>query len=228
MNRLLVAALAFAGITMAQPVPAGWKVMKSQKGTCQISVPNNWTFDTDLGNALDPQKLYTAMILHAVDAKMDAEAYRLVGYNPIKVFENSSKRVILEDKVRSFSRMPPPEDGRPGSTVDQGRLPGNGDIQGRRIGRTCQADRADGFDIALIRRYSRRPNRSAGGYAQTSRWRRSSRWASGMARTSSNPGLHAGYVTRPADHERDGRVVDRAGQAGVGLALTSMRRNSSS
>jgi hypothetical protein len=107
MNRLLVAALAFAGITMAQPAPAGWKVMKSEKGTCQISVPNNWTFDTDLGNALDPRKLYTAMILHGVAAKMDAEAYRLVAYHPIKIFENSSKRVILEDKVSSFGRMPP-------------------------------------------------------------------------------------------------------------------------
>ncbi|MCE5308347.1 MAG: hypothetical protein LLG20_11970 [Acidobacteriales bacterium] len=107
MNRLLLAALAFAGITMAQQAPAGWKVMKSEKGTCQINVPNDWTFDTAPLSALDPKKLFTAMILHEVDAKMDPEAYRLAAYHPIKIFENTSKRLILEDRVNSFGPMPP-------------------------------------------------------------------------------------------------------------------------
>ena len=98
MSKSFIAALAWAGLAMAQQVPSGWKAVKSEKGTCQVSVPADWTVD-DFRMAKDPKKVFSLMILHAQDAKMDPPEYRLVAYSPIKVFENTSKRVVLEDKT---------------------------------------------------------------------------------------------------------------------------------
>jgi hypothetical protein len=102
MTRLTVAMLIFMGMSVAQPVPAGWKVMKSEKGTCQVAVPGGWAVDNEFNTAQDPKKLVSATIVHERDATMgpsESDAMRIVAYTPIKVFENTSKRVFLEDKV---------------------------------------------------------------------------------------------------------------------------------
>ena len=111
MTRLTAAVLIFMGVAVAQQVPAGWKVMKSERGTCQVAVPSDWAVDNDFSTANDPKKLVSVTILHEQDAKMgpsESDAMRIAAYTPIKVFENTSKRVFLEDKVSAFGPSGPP------------------------------------------------------------------------------------------------------------------------
>jgi hypothetical protein len=50
---LCAAALGFASLAVASTVPAGWKVVKDHKGTCQYAVPPDWKTGT-FGDATSP------------------------------------------------------------------------------------------------------------------------------------------------------------------------------
>lgn len=102
MTRLMTVLIAFSGMAVAQQAPAGWKVMKSEKASCQVAVPGDWAIDNAFQTASSPNKLLSVSILHEKDVDTGpsvSDDLRIAAYSPVKVFENTSKRVFLEDKA---------------------------------------------------------------------------------------------------------------------------------
>jgi hypothetical protein len=107
----MMATIAAAVLTMliatgAQAPVAGGQVYKSEKGTCQVTLPADWKID-DFG-AKDPKKTLTVTVLHEQDFKVEkADEMTLKGVlGAEKVFENSAQRIFVESKTQAFGPEP--------------------------------------------------------------------------------------------------------------------------
>ncbi len=85
----LVLAARFAGAV----TPAPWHVVKDRKGSCQISVPADWTGDVSVANAPD-KKAYAA--LHASRPTQTFDQVKATAQQvmkPTKTFQNDATRI---------------------------------------------------------------------------------------------------------------------------------------
>jgi hypothetical protein len=99
----LLAMLFAAG---AQAQTSAGQVYKSDKGTCQVTLPADWKVgDFD---ATDPKRTLSVTVLHPQDAKVEkADEMFLKGvYEAEKVFENSAQRIFVESKTQAFGPEP--------------------------------------------------------------------------------------------------------------------------
>jgi hypothetical protein len=70
MIRLTRVVLVLSGMAVAQQAPTNWKALKSEKATCQVAVPAEWTADKGSPTALSSNKLVSVSIFREQDAKM--------------------------------------------------------------------------------------------------------------------------------------------------------------
>lgn len=83
------------------------KVYKSEKGTCEVTLPADWAID-DFA-ATDPGKTLTVMVFHEWDAKVEKldDSVMKMAHHPSRVFENSGQRLFVESEVPAFGPEPP-------------------------------------------------------------------------------------------------------------------------
>jgi hypothetical protein len=109
--------LMVSGMAAAQTVPAGWKILKDEKGLCQIAVPPDW-----IPNPRSPGVASLKNTQNEVDVNSDTDTTVPLApsiqkmLHVIKMFENTSQRVFYSfDRGRNsqqFSERVP----RPGGT----------------------------------------------------------------------------------------------------------------
>ena len=106
MEMFAAAVLAAMSVAGAQAPAGGGQVYKSEKGTCQVTVPADWKIDDF--SAKDPKKTLTVTVFHEQDAKVEkADEMFLKGvYQAEKVFENSAQRIFVESKTQAFGPEP--------------------------------------------------------------------------------------------------------------------------
>jgi hypothetical protein len=106
MATLAAAVLAMLIATAAQAPAGDGQVYKSDKGTCQVTLPADWKIG-DFG-ASDPKRTLTVTVFHEQDFKVEkADEMTLKGvYQAEKVFENSAQRVFVESKTQAFGPIP--------------------------------------------------------------------------------------------------------------------------
>jgi hypothetical protein len=107
MMATVVAAVLAMFIAGAAQVPVGsGQVYKSDKGTCQVTLPADWKIGDF--NASDPKKTLSVTVFHEQDAKVEkADEMTLKGvYQAEKVFENSAQRIFVESKTMAMGPIP--------------------------------------------------------------------------------------------------------------------------
>jgi hypothetical protein len=78
-----------------QPVPAGWKVLKDEKGVCQVAVPANWRvapagMNASLGSLMENMATVTSDVDRL--QPMPETAQKILGVT--KMIENTDQRVF--------------------------------------------------------------------------------------------------------------------------------------
>ena len=88
----------------AQALPAGWSTHKERKGVCQISLPADWKPGAIPTMIEDAKKKVTLVLVqeesYTVKPMSDAE---LKMHKAVKVVENSSKRVFIEEEPSTLA-----------------------------------------------------------------------------------------------------------------------------
>jgi hypothetical protein len=88
----------------AQTAPSGWKTVRDDKSTCQISVPPEWVPYSDAGGSAVFRDAGTAI---AVVTSQPGQAFKplppailkLMDLRKEKLFENSAQRIFYQDKT---------------------------------------------------------------------------------------------------------------------------------
>ena len=114
MEPFAAAVLAMLIATGAPAQAGGGQVYKSDKGTCQVTLPADWKIgDFD---AADAKGTLRVTVFHEQDFKVEkADDMTLkVVYQAEKVFENSAQRVFVESKTMAMGPIPA---GRKGEVV---------------------------------------------------------------------------------------------------------------
>jgi len=88
----------------AQTVPAGWKVVKDAKTTCQIAVPPEWVPFGDNNGAAMFHDSTTAIAVVTNQAGQDfkpltAALIKSIGIPKEKLFENTATRLFYQDRT---------------------------------------------------------------------------------------------------------------------------------
>ncbi len=101
--KIVVMVLAGGGLLAAQTVPSDWKVLRDEKGLCQIMLPPDWIVDKDNPGTASTKdygmKGGLAVVLSDAYSKMAAmpESVRKM-FGIEKMIENTDKRVFYTDK----------------------------------------------------------------------------------------------------------------------------------
>jgi hypothetical protein len=99
-----VVAIVLGGLCI-QPVcaqPAGWKVIKDRSGTCQISVPSNWTALSAPGFVNSPEST-TTILTASQEPYAPIPDGVLKTLNIGKLYENSASRFFYVSKPQDAS-----------------------------------------------------------------------------------------------------------------------------
>jgi hypothetical protein len=96
--------LLFSIAAQTQTVPAGWKIVKEGKGTCQIAVPPEWVPFGEISGAAIFHDSTTAI---AVVTSQPGQQFKplspallkTIGVPKEKMFENSATRIFYQDKT---------------------------------------------------------------------------------------------------------------------------------
>ena len=84
-------------IQLACAQPAGWKVIKDRSGTCQISVPSNWTALSTPGFVNSPEST-TTILTASEQPYAPFQDDTLKTLNIGKLYENSTSRIFYVSK----------------------------------------------------------------------------------------------------------------------------------
>jgi hypothetical protein len=84
--------------------PAGWKIIKDSKSTCQISVPADWSPMGDASGAAVFKDPTTAIAVVTAQPGQEFKPLtepfiRAMGLPKDKIFENSTKRIFYQDET---------------------------------------------------------------------------------------------------------------------------------
>ena len=87
-----------------QTVPAGWKVIKDAKGTCQIAVPPDWVpFGDNTGAAQFHDSTTAIAVVTSQPGQefkpLSAGLVKSIGIPKEKMFENTATRIFYQDRV---------------------------------------------------------------------------------------------------------------------------------
>jgi len=91
----LIFGMLFSTLLLSQP---GWHMIKDKTGSCQISVPPNWTILSTPGHASSPEHMDTTVISGLRQYKPFSEG-TLKTLHPDTVFENSAMRSFFATKA---------------------------------------------------------------------------------------------------------------------------------
>lgn len=88
----------------AQTVPAGWKVLKDSKNSCQIAVPPDWdpwAENTAAAIYQDPTRAIAVVTSQPGQPfkPLPESIQKLLGIRREKMFENSAKLIFYQDKT---------------------------------------------------------------------------------------------------------------------------------
>ena len=88
----------------AQTIPAGWKVVKDSKDTCQIAVPPEWVLLEDGSGAAvfrDPTTAIAVVTSQPgqIFKPLPESLQKVLDIRKEKMFENSVKRLFYQDKT---------------------------------------------------------------------------------------------------------------------------------
>ena len=103
--------LLLAPPTWAQTVPAGWKVVKDPKATCQIAVPPEWTPWSNNTGAAVYLETTTALAVVTNQPGQEFKALsqsmqKMLDIPKERMFENTAKRVFYQEKVSAGAEDP--------------------------------------------------------------------------------------------------------------------------
>src|SRR5690242_1140323 len=95
----------------AQNVPAGWKIVKDAKGSCQVAVPPDWTLYGDGTGAAVFHDATTGIAVVTSQAGQKFKPFtesqlNILDISRDKVFENSAKRLFYQDRTSRNSDQP--------------------------------------------------------------------------------------------------------------------------
>jgi hypothetical protein len=93
----------------AQTIPAGWKVVKDSKETCQIAVPPEWVLLEDGSGAAVFQDSTIAVVTSQpkqIFKPLSESLQKVLDIRKEKMFENSAKRLFYQDKTSKGSSDP--------------------------------------------------------------------------------------------------------------------------
>lgn len=106
-SRTAILIAAFAIAAAAQTIPSGWKVIKDDKGACQIAVPGDWKPGSVGGIANDAAGTLSVMLVLEHDAKVEPlNEMDLKIRKVLKVHDNTNRRVWTEGRTTSFGPKP--------------------------------------------------------------------------------------------------------------------------
>jgi hypothetical protein len=95
----------------AQTIPAGWKVVKDPRESCQIAVPPEWAHLADSSGAAILQDPATAIAVvtsqpRQIFKPLAESLQRVLGIDKEKMFENTVKRLFYQNKTSKNSSDP--------------------------------------------------------------------------------------------------------------------------
>ena len=105
--RCFVLVLTIGAMACAQPLPAGWKIFKDDKGACQMSTPADWNQGMLPGMFKSSDGFISVSLVLNTQGQfkpMPELAMKMLG--AVKVVENSDKRTFFEGKPSTFGPVP--------------------------------------------------------------------------------------------------------------------------
>ena len=107
---LIHAMMLVLGLSMAaetQTMQTNGKAYKSEEGTCQVTVPSDWT--TNEFMAADAKKTMSLAVYYEQDSKLEKLSDSAVKqiHGATKIFENTLQRRFVETPVPAFGPNPP-------------------------------------------------------------------------------------------------------------------------
>jgi hypothetical protein len=110
-NRILILVLLLFFPASAQIIPAGWKVVRDSKNTCQIAVPREWILLEGGSGAAVFQGPTTAIAVVTsqpgqIFEPLSESLQKVLDIRKEKIFENSVKRLFYQDKTSKSSSDP--------------------------------------------------------------------------------------------------------------------------
>ena len=96
--------LALCGMAAAQTVPAGWNIIKDDKGACQAAIPPGWAPGSQPGTAYPKDMMDGSVVVSSDVNRLQPMPEFLQQSEVDQMIENTDKRVFYSEKASAFSK----------------------------------------------------------------------------------------------------------------------------